>query len=235
MFGRRCALSAPTLRNSNPMNLRGSPDDDAGLPPVVLTPAASAPPEFKVPGIKNSDYTDGRTPGDWESIYPKPARNCINQEACLLTVLLFLTTLLSGAFLGLSSESLKVPMPWLARQPDATVLVLNIDFRLLMIFSVGSLGGTTFSIKWLVHAAAKRSWHLDRRYWRLFVPLIGGVYACVVLALLDGGVIGAQTASPMRPLPLTAAFAFLVGYFSDGVSGLLSNIANAVFGTLEKR
>ena len=27
----------------------------------------------------------------------------------------------------------------------------------------------------------------------------------------------------------------LVGYFSDGVSGLLSNIANAVFETLEKK
>lgn len=219
------------------MTTQRSPDEDAASAPVVPLPMASAPPPgpFAIPGVKSSDYTDGRPPGDWESKYPKPARSCINQEACLLAVLLFLTTLLSGVLLGLSSQSLQVPMTWLARQPDATVPVLNIDFRLLMIFSVGSLGGTTFSIKWLVHAAAKRSWHLDRRYWRLFVPLIGGVYACVVLALLDGGVIGAQTAGQMRPIPLTAAFAFLVGYFSDGVSGLLSNIANAVFGTLEKK
>jgi hypothetical protein len=36
-------------------------------------------------------------------------------------------------------------------------------------------------------------------------------------------------------MPGTAALAFLVGYFSDGVSGLLSNVANAVFGTLEKK
>ena len=36
-------------------------------------------------------------------------------------------------------------------------------------------------------------------------------------------------------MPSTAALAFLVGYFSDGVSGLLSNVANAVFGTLEKK
>jgi hypothetical protein len=113
--------------------------------------------------------------------------------------------------------------------------VLNIDFRLLVIFFFGSLGGTTFSIKWLIHATAKRSWHLDRRYWRLFVPLIGGVYACVVLALLDGGLIGGQASGQPRTIGLTAAYAFLVGYFSDGVSGLLSNIANAVFGTLEKK
>jgi hypothetical protein len=211
------------------------PDDDAGSPHVVPEPTASASPEFKVPGVKSSDYTDGRPPGDWESKYPKPARSCINQEACLLAALLFLMTLLSGVLLGLSGQSLQVPITWLATQPDVTVPILNIDFRLLMIFSVGSLGGTTFSIKWLVHAAAKRSWHLDRRYWRLFVPLIGGVYACVVLALIDGGVIGAQTGGQVRPIPVTAAFAFLVGYFSDGVSGLLSNIANAVFGTLEKK
>jgi hypothetical protein len=57
----------------------------------------------------------------------------------------------------------------------------------------------------------------------------------VVLTLLDGGVIGAQAAAQPRPMGLTAAFAFLVGYFSDGVSGLLSNIANAVLGTLEKK
>ncbi|MGH6813270.1 MAG: hypothetical protein ACREDM_13360, partial [Methylocella sp.] len=212
-------------------------DEDAASAPVVPLPIASAPPPgpFAVPGVKNSDYTDGRPPGDWESKYPKPARSCINHEACVLAVHLLLMSLLSGVLLGLSSQSLQVPMTWVVRQPDAPVPVLNIDFRLLMIFSVGSLGGTTFSIKWLVHAAAKRSWHLDRRYWRLFVPLIGGVYACVVLALLDGGVIGAQTAGQPRPVPLTAAFAFLVGYFSDGVSGLLSNIANAVFGTLEKK
>jgi len=36
-------------------------------------------------------------------------------------------------------------------------------------------------------------------------------------------------------MAMTAASAFLIGYFSDGVSGLLSNIANAVFGTLEKK
>jgi hypothetical protein len=47
--------------------------------------------------------------------------------------------------------------------------------------------------------------------------------------------IGGQAATTQRPIALTAALAFLIGYFSDGVSGLLSNIANAVFGTLEKK
>jgi hypothetical protein len=113
--------------------------------------------------------------------------------------------------------------------------VLTIEFRLLAIFFVGCLGGTTFSIKWLVHSVAKCKWHFDRRYWRVFVPMIGGVYACVVLTLLDSGMIGAQPAGQPRSVALTTAFAFLIGYFSDGVSGLLSNVANAVFGTLERK
>jgi hypothetical protein len=67
---------------------------------------------FAVQGTKSSDYTDGRSPGDWESKYPDPARRCINQEAFILAVLLFLTSLLSAVSLGLSSQSLQVPMPW---------------------------------------------------------------------------------------------------------------------------
>jgi hypothetical protein len=217
------------------------PDGESGAPRVVslLSDSGSSADAFAVPGLKNSDYTDGRSPGAWESKYPEAARRCMRQEACILVLFLFVTLLFSAVSLGLSSQALQVPIPWLTQQEgtvtDATTLVLKIDFRLLTIFFVGSLGGTTFSIKWLVHSAAKCKWHLDRRYWRFFVPLIGGVYACVVLTLADGGVIAAQTAGQPRSVGMTAALAFLVGYFSDGVSGLLSNIANAVFGTLEKK
>jgi hypothetical protein len=56
----------------------------------------------------------------------------------------------------------------------------------------------------------------------------------VMLTLLDAGMFG-HGSDASRPLAVSAALAFLVGYFSDGVSGLLSNIANAVFGTLEKK
>jgi hypothetical protein len=215
-------------------------DEDTPSTPVVPLPTSTPPPgPFAVPGTKSSNYTDGRLPGEWESKYPDTARRRINQEACILGGLLLILLLSSGVLLGLAGQLLRLPMAWLAHlvgaAPGAPIPELIIDFRLLTIFSVGSLGGTTFSIKWLMHSVATRKWHLDRRYWRLFVPLIGGVYACVVITLLDGGVIGAQSVGQTRPVALTAAFAFLVGYFSDGVSGLLSNIANAVFGTLEKK
>jgi hypothetical protein len=66
------------------------------------------------------------------------------------------------------------------------------------------------------------------------VPMIGGVYACVVMTLFGTGRFAPQPAEQTSGIDGTAALAFLVGYFSDGVSGLPSNVANAVFGTLEK-
>jgi hypothetical protein len=199
--------------------------------------------KFAIPGVKNVPYTDERDPGDWKSIYPDDARAGINLEATVLLFLLVIFCIASVVFWGFTNQPFQFPIGWLADlqkipgsiTADVQPTVLTVDPRLLAIFSVGGLGGTTFSIKWLVHAVAHKRWHLDRRYWRLFVPLIGGVYACVVLALYDGGLIATQTADKSRPIASAAALAFLVGYFSDGVSGLLSNIANAVFGTLEKR
>lgn len=201
-------------------------------------PASSETPgtaPFATPLNKPDEYTDGRRPGDWESKYPKEARRCINHEACFLGLLLILLIATSAVLLGFSGQTATIPVGSLAVDGNQVTPVWTLDFRLLIIFSVGCLGGTTFSVKWLLHAAAKRKWHLDRRYWRFFVPIIGGVYACVVMALFDGGLIAGQSGTVGRSDALTAAFAFLIGYFSDGVSGLLSNIANAVFGTLEKK
>jgi len=142
--------------------------------------------------------------------------------------------------LSLAGQSARVPLPWtsiaLSSSGEPTSLSLIINFHIIAVHWVGCVGGTTFSLKWLIHAAAKGKWHLDRRPWRLVVPLIGGVYACVVLTFLDAGILShAATPDNGRPLAVSAALAFLIGYFSDGVSGLLSNIANAVFGTLEKK
>lgn len=201
--------------------------------------------QFTSPGAVKDEYTDGRKTWDWKSKYPPEARSSINREACFLSLSLTIFLGLTGLFLSLAGQSLQIPIPWLAALSSGTApalvsanqrLTLSIDCHLLAVFFAGSVGGTTFSIKWLVHAVAKGRWHLDRRYWRLFVPFIGGVYACVVLTLFDAGVVGGNRAlAEPRPIAIAAAFAFLVGYFSDGVSGLLSNIANAVFGTLEKK
>lgn len=138
---------------------------DVGLEPVTPMPegstSTSAPP-FKGPAAGKSEYTDGRLPGEWKSKYPDEARRCMRLEACTLGGLLVLMSILSSIFLGMSSETLQMPVTWLAGDTsDGNVPVLSIDFQLLAVFSAGSVGGTTFSIKWLIHAAAKCKWHLD--------------------------------------------------------------------------
>ena len=149
----------------------------------------------------------------------------MNAEAYTLLVMLAVSLVGAGMFLGLADQT-----TWIG----IGGLKVWINFRFLAIFFTGSVGGVTFSIKWLIHAAAKGKWHRDRRYWRLMVPAVGGVYAGVVMTLFAAGLFSGATGQTSATSG-TAALAFLVGYFSDGVSGLLSNIANAVFGTLEKR
>ncbi len=150
----------------------------------------------------------------------------MHTEAFLLIAMLAVFLLADGACLGLAGQPVSIslggPQVW-------------ISFRILAIFCTGCVGGVTFSMKWIIHSIAKGKWHIDRRYWRLMVPVIGGVYACVVMTLFAAGLFASQPTEQSGAMPNTAALAFLVGYFSDGVSGLLSNVANAVFGTLEKK
>jgi len=152
------------------VNTLRAPSKDTGAAPSAGTPPGDreSHSEFTVPGTGTSDYTDGRLPGEWQSKFPKEARRRINAEAIILVVFFVFFCFTSGTLLGLSSQSGSLQLF------GATVTV---DFRLLAIFSVGCLGGTTFSIKWLVHSVARCKWHLDRCYWRFFVPLTGGVYA----------------------------------------------------------
>lgn len=172
------------------------------------------------------DYTDDRKPWDWDSRYPPEARSCMRTEAGALVAMLVMALLADGVCLGLAGQPVSIGVGGAQ---------IWISFRLLATFCAGCVGGVTFSMKWLIHSVAKGKWHLDRRFWRLLVPAIGGVYACVVMTLFGAGLFAAQPTEQSTSMPTTAALGFLVGYFSDGVSGLLSNVANAVFGTLERK
>jgi hypothetical protein len=174
-----------------------------------------------------SGLDDGREPWEWQTRFPPEAKKLINREACVaggyLAVFLVATFVCAG-FVGKTFE--------LNVAPNVAFLI---DTKLLAIFFTGALGGTTFSIKWLMHSVAKGKWHVDRFLWRVFVPLVGGVYAVIVSNLIGGGLIGGGQPKQDGSIATITALAFLVGYFSDGVSGLLTNVANAVFGTVEKK
>jgi hypothetical protein len=174
------------------------------------------------------DYADNRAPGEWQSRYPPEARRYIHREAIILAVALIVFLILGGIALCFAEHPIK--MPFLGSGSSVVI-----EPRLLAMFFSGCVGGTTFSIKWLIHAVARGMWHLDRVHWRLFVPVIGGVYACAMLTLIDIGIIGGQAAQTPRSAASTAGLGFLIGYFSDGVSGLLTNMAKAVFGTVQEK
>jgi hypothetical protein len=199
--------------------------DHKGLPPARAVPAKDSP-SMKPPVGGGHDYTDGRSSWDWTSRFPEEAREHMNCEAYTLIGMLVVALLGAGVCLGLAGQPVSI---------DLGFAKLWISFRLLAIFCTGSVGGVTFSMKWLIHSVAKGKWHIDRRFWRLMVPMIGGVYACVVMTLFGAGLFAAPPTEQSASMTTTAALAYLVGYFSDGVSGLLSNVANAVFGTLEKK
>ncbi len=219
------------------MNEEYQPDENGtkdadGLSSKIAKPSA----QFSTPGRPPENYTDGRKPYDWKSKYDPEARQEIAYEEKRLLSYLAISLALAAFSLMLSGQDIRIPLPFNGASSDGNPqqLSLTIGCHILAVFFVGWVGGTTFAVKWLVHACATGKWHLDRRSWRLIVPLLGGVYSCVMLTLLDAGMFG-HGPDASRPLAVSAALAFLVGYFSDGVSGLLSNIANAVFGTLEKK
>lgn len=219
------------------MNEERHPDNNGNQAADGVSPRVAKPPaQFPTPGRPAETYMDGRRPYDWKSKYDPEARVEIAYEEKRLLGYLSMSLALAAFSLMLSGQAIRIPLAFNAVSSDGNLqqLSLTISCHILAVFFVGWVGGTTFALKWLVHACATGKWHLDRRPWRLIVPLIGGVYSCVMLTLLDAGMFG-HGSDASRPLAVSAALAFLVGYFSDGVSGLLSNIANAVFGTLEKK
>ena len=103
---------------------------------------------------KGHDYTDGRPPWDWPSKkYPPEARKCINREAAILAVALVLLVICAGVALCFSGSLSNV---FVAVSSAANSPVMYIDARTISVFLCGSVGGTTFSIKWLVHSVSKR-------------------------------------------------------------------------------
>lgn len=170
---------------------------------------------------------DGRKPWEWQTKFPPEAKKLINREAWVAGGYLALFLMATFACAGFQGKTFEFNI--------APNVAFVLDTKLLAIFFTGALGGTTFSIKWLMHSVAKGKWHVDRFLWRIFVPLVGGVYAVIVSNLFSGGLIGGGQPKQDGSIATITALAFLVGYFSDGVSGLLTNVANAVFGTVEKK
>jgi hypothetical protein len=121
------------------------PPHSTGPPAAPIPDGGPRPTEFAIPAIRPDEYTDGRKPWDWKTKYPPEARTALRSEAWILGGSLLVSLFVSGFFLSLATQSLDLPLHWLAPSSGQTPTI-HIDFRLLMIFGVGCVGGTTFSI-----------------------------------------------------------------------------------------
>jgi hypothetical protein len=176
---------------------------------------------------------DGRKPWDWQTRFPLEARKQIRREAYYLAACLLFFGILSAFIASYSNATIDLELFCGPRDVSANA---PLEYNCFITYFAGGLGGTVFSIKWLMHSVGTGKWHQDRIYWRVFVPLIGGVYAIMIHGLASSGLVGGNVDAAARGITTAASISFLVGYFSDGVSGLLTNIANAVFGTvIEKK
>lgn len=178
---------------------------------------------MKVPSPDNSnflsDLTDGREKGDWKSRYKEEAQKEIRKERNYLLLLLlisFILLLATGLFyndcLFNCSCNLSTIKPY-------------------VFGSIGGLmGGTIFSMKWLVHGVAKYSWNLDRQLWRFLTPLLSMTIALLIIVLLNTEILTSDFGNTYSPFK-SFGIGFLSGYFSDNAIGKLTEIAQVLFGS----
>ncbi len=182
---------------------------------------------------------DGRKPWEWRTRFPAEAWKQIWLEAAYLVFCLAvfgLTSVLSAAYVPEQFTYNFNCAPDIGSPTKQVCSQFSFTKTWLACYFAGGLGGTVLTIKWLIHSVGTGKWHQDRVFWRLFVPWIGGVYSVIIHGLANSGLIGGQTSDGSTALVTVVSISFLVGYFSDGVSGLLTNVANAVFGTvIEKK
>lgn len=168
------------------------------------------------------DLTDGRPKGDWKSRYDEDCHKYILWEKKYLIVLLS-ACIVFPLLIGIAIND--------------CIWGLSCGFGNLKIYAFaffgGTLGGTLFAVKWLVHSIAKNTWNLDRRLWRIFTPLLSGSLAFVVILLISSDLFSAKSDTNTSALTIHKAYGigFLVGYFSDNAIGKLTEIAQVFFGS----
>jgi hypothetical protein len=175
--------------------------------------------------LPNSKNTDGREALDWESHYPRLAVKKIAFEAVYLAVIIFVS--IAASFITWSAC---FGIPTFLTQSKYNCLV-----KYILAFFGGSLGGSLFDVKWLIHSVAKKKWHLDRRLWRFFVPLMSGCFSALFVMLISSGILKIFDSKSIETPSLSFGFGFMVGYFSDSAIAKLSELANTLFGTLEDK
>lgn len=170
-----------------------------------------------------SDYTDGRDLLDWQTKYPKEARKKYRFEAAYCFIILAIFTV--AVFAALFFPNLFTPGDVCKNQRWISCICSWLG---------GTIGGTLFTIKWLYHSVAKKIWHEDRRLWRFFTPHVSGAIAFFTILLTTSGLAKIFSKELIEDAFAVLGIAFLIGYFSDKALAKLAEMADTLFGTIEK-
>lgn len=167
------------------------------------------------------DLTDGRRKGDWKSRYDVDCQRHIKWEKKYL-IYLISGCLIIPLLIGVAANDCF----W-----GLTCGFGNLK-KYAFAFFGGTLGGTLFAVKWLVHSVAKNTWSLDRRLWRIFTPFLSGSLAFIVVLLINASLFNGDGDSFSNlTIHKSYGIGFLVGYFSDNAIGKLTEIAQVFFGS----
>lgn len=165
------------------------------------------------------DNTDGRKKDHVTSRYEERIRKEIWFEAIFLLFLVFLSLLLLFlTWKGSIYSYLDIPNNL---QTSAK--------KHIYYMASGMLGGLTFGMKYFYRVVARGWWNQDRRIWRLMSPMISGIVALMIGALIDASLI--INANKILNGASIISIGFLAGYFADEAVGKMYEIANVIFGT----
>ena len=183
------------------------------------------------PGFAPANPTDDRKLGDWETRYEDPnAKKRIRFEAIYLAIHL-VGALLVVFVLAVLRE--KAAIGNLPMSPHESRLSFGWE-QILHVWLGGVLGGSLFSVKWLIHVVAKNLWNIDRRLWRLFTPHVSGALALAFVTLMVSGILVIIDVDSLSSIWVCFGLGFLVGYFSDTATAKLSEMAQTLFGSTMK-
>lgn len=173
-----------------------------------------------VSGFAPIDLSDGREIGNWSTRYTNPiAQKAIKWEKKYL-IIVFCSAVFSCFLISIL----------------LSIITSEIAFDLInykkyfYTWIGGTIGGTMFCAKWLIHSVAKNNWNIDRQIWRILTPHLSAGLSLVFIVLLNSEML--NVTSP-KSLSIHKCFGigFLVGYFSDNAIGKLTELAQVFFGS----
>jgi hypothetical protein len=197
-------------------------DDSLGAAPPPPKPETFKPPEL----TSLASLTDGRLPGDYNSVYPWTVWIQIVAEFVFLIAaeLVCVGFLLGLAIYVVRTQETGLFFDLLGPYPASAPVVAYLSIALS-----GVCGGCTFSLKWLYHTVAKMQWHRDRTIWRFVVPVSSGFVALFSGLMIISGLVPFLARAPLMVPATGAAYGFFVGVFSDNVLAALQKLANTHF------